>query len=112
MQDSPEIIDIPAVISVSDLADLIDVSAVEIVKALMRGGYMFAINDVIDHDIAAVVVQFFGYITSELNEDVPTATSLTVGHEDEDPKALENRPPVVTILGHVDHGKNDSLRLH
>ena len=60
MQDTPEIIEIPSVISVSDLADLMDVSAVEVVKALMRGGYMYAINDVIDHDIAAVVVQFFG----------------------------------------------------
>ena len=60
------VIDIPAAIMVSDLADLLDVGAVEIVKALMRGGYMFSVNDVIEHEIASVVCQLFGFQAASL----------------------------------------------
>ena len=50
-EGTPSKLNLPAAISVSDLSELIDVSPIEIVKELMRGGYMFAVNDVIEHDI-------------------------------------------------------------
>ena len=59
--DEDAVIDLPAAIMVSDLADQLDVGAVEVVKALMRGGYMFSVNDVIEHEIASVVCHCLGF---------------------------------------------------
>ena len=106
--ETPEI-DVPSAISVADLSVLLDVSPVEIVKALMRGGYMFAINDVIERDIASVVCQLFGYVVRDTSEDKAENTSLVLDTDSEDPAELSIRPPIVTILGHVDHGKTTLL---
>ena len=107
--DEDAVIDLPAAIMVSDLAKQLDVGAVEVVKALMRGGYMFSVNDVIEHEIASVVCQLFGFQAASLSESGTETNSIVIDNKDEDPKQLATRPPIVTILGHVDHGKTTLL---
>ncbi|MFL2756150.1 MAG: translation initiation factor IF-2 [Dehalococcoidia bacterium] len=106
---APQVLDIPTAISVSDLADLMGVNPVEVVKGLMRGGYMFAVNDVIEHDIASVVVQIFGFSAKTPEEGSKSLQPLAIELENEDPNEMVTRPPIVTILGHVDHGKTTLL---
>ena len=102
---------IPSSITLGDLAEVMNVSNVELIKEFIRRGYMLTVNEVVEYEVAASVTPSFGYQAIEIKDDKPA--SLVINNEDSSPELLESRPPVVTIFGHVDHGKTtllDSIR--
>ena len=82
-------LNLPSAISVSDLSELLDVNPVEIVKELMRGGYMFAVNDVIEYELASIVSQVYGFKTDLDDPDNQPITSIALNTSEEDPDAAE-----------------------
>lgn len=115
MAKERQLIEIPEYLTVRELADLMAASPIEVMKQLIKNGIMATINQQIDYDTAAIVVEEMGYEAqpvvlvpeeTEADENTPQWRRL---YADEDPRKLERRAPVVTILGHVDHGKTSLL---
>ena len=101
---------IPEAITVQELANRMATRAVDIIKALMKQGEMVTINSVLDADTAQLIAEEFGHTVRRVAE-----TDVLEGLSGDEDRAedLEPRAPVVTIMGHVDHGKTsllDSLR--
>ncbi len=108
-------IELPPTITVRELADSIQASPIEVIKTLMANGVMANINQQIDFDTAAIIAGEMGYdAVLETHEatgegevgEIPLWRRVIA---DENPDDLVNRPPIVTILGHVDHGKTTLL---
>ncbi|HNS63846.1 MAG TPA: translation initiation factor IF-2 N-terminal domain-containing protein, partial [Anaerolineaceae bacterium] len=110
-----KIIELPSMITVRDLAQRMGASPIQVIKVLMSNGVIANINQQVDFDTASIVASELGFETHQemLEEETPKETGeipfwrqIISG---EDPHQLVTRPPVVTILGHVDHGKTTLL---
>ena len=97
---------IPETITVQELANRMAERGVDVVKSLMRMGVMATVNQVIDADTAELVASEFGHRPRRVAE---SDVEIGMRGEADDPETLEARAPVVTVMGHVDHGKTSLL---
>jgi translation initiation factor IF-2 len=102
----PREVTIPETITVAELANRMARRSVDVIKVLMKNGIMATVNDAIDADTAELVATEYGHTVKRVAES-DVLEGLKGGEDN--PEVLKTRPPIVTVMGHVDHGKTSLL---